>query len=293
MEARIGRNNPDSLEVLSNLYSGMLRRRILAISVQAQPNQVAFIRDLQAHVSILHMSALVQLSDGNATTSSIARFYESLSYLSQVAAASSTGSAAVILPSPYIVYLMVFAFQLDILSRLCGILTAYKSAFEIGSKASVKWPADFADRFNGFLMDVCNLLWRSRAMTKTDPNALGCLCPEPTAATLRGYLMSVDREYSLAPFYGFSHNMLVCSLSMEALQQLERDQGTKKGINLLSHVGPASQRTLTALEKEGGARISWKEYRIGCLQMFHRYGVSGIRDLMFVTMKDLMKTQLL
>lgn len=289
VESCVGRNNPDSLELLSRFYSALLKRRILRMSVSQQPEDATFISELQEHVTTLHLSALVSLTEGNPTVSSIVRFHESLAHISETVAASPVAAAAVILPAPLVVFLMVFAFQLDALSRVCSILTVYKAAFEAGSKISIKWPVGLTNRFNGYLMDVCNLLWRSRAFNTTDQNALGCLCPEMTANGLRRYVSSVDREYGLASLFDFSHNMLLVGFSLRALQQLEREQQGANGIELAPHVGPVSQRTLMALQKEGGAAISWKDYRLACLQRLYDHGVYGIRDLIYATMRDLGK----
>jgi len=37
---------------------------------------------------------------------------------------------------------------------------------------------DFVNYFNGFVMDLCNCLWRNRALNNADKNALGCQIPE-------------------------------------------------------------------------------------------------------------------
>lgn len=288
-EASIGRNNPASLEVLSIFYQELLGNRFLSSFAARQPNNEVFIQELQSHIVVLHMSALVSLSEGNWTTSSITRFYEVLSRLSSKAVTLPGGIAAVALPPPLVVYLLGFSFQLDGLSRLCSILASYKAAFETGVKASVRWPAEFTARFNGYLMDVCNLLWRSRALTKADSNSMGALCPEPVFAALRNHLTSIDREYNVGSMFGFSHSPLLCNLSVKALEVLEDEAAKKHGGSLIRHQGPVSQRTLAALGEQGGASIQWKEYRTEMLVWLVRHGISGVRELMFVTMKDLMK----
>ena len=37
---------------------------------------------------------------------------------------------------------------------------------------------DFVNYFNGFVMDLCNCLWRNRALNNADKNALGCQIPQ-------------------------------------------------------------------------------------------------------------------
>jgi hypothetical protein len=65
----------------------------------------------------------------------------------------------------------------------------FKVAFELYESASrerqdrggLAMPAysrDFVNYFNGFVMDLCNCLWRNRALNNADKNALGCQIPE-------------------------------------------------------------------------------------------------------------------
>lgn len=288
VEASLGARNPNCLELLSCLYESLLQRHMISLAQSHSHADATFVNDLLDHVAELHLSALVSLSEGNWTTSSIVRFYEALSQRTRIGAQSTAGAASVTMPPPQVVYLLAFSFQLDALSRLCGILTAYKATFEAGIKAAVRWPTEFTSRFNGYLMDICNLLWRSRALTGADTNSMGCMCPETILAPLRSYLTTIDREYSLASIFGFSHNVLICSLSFVALQRLEEKAERTTGTHLTRHVGPANQRTLAALEKEGGAVVSWREYRVEVLQWLDEHGVPGMKQLMFVTMKDLM-----
>jgi centromere protein I len=103
------------------------------------------------------------------------------------------------MPSSSIVYYPFFSSSPASISRICGILTQYlyscltnwrfKIAFELYESASrerqdrggLAMPAysrDFVNYFNGFVMDLCNCLWRNRALNNADKNALGCQIPE-------------------------------------------------------------------------------------------------------------------
>lgn len=106
------------------------------------------------------------------------------------------------MPSSSIVYFPFFSSSPASLSRICGNLTQYdallcvligrfKIAFELYESASrerqdqggLAMPAysrDFVNYFNGFVMDLCNCLWRNRALNNADKNALGCQMPEYT-----------------------------------------------------------------------------------------------------------------
>lgn len=242
-------------------------------------------RELTDHVSTLHVSALAS----SAATSPILRFYELLSSISPPSRMSRGQAPSLLLPPPQAIYLLGFNYTLDSLSRLCAILATYKLTFEEGIKVSIRYPNDVTARFNGYLMDFCNMLWRSRAFTTADANSTGCLCPERLVASLRTYVAAVDHEYSISALFGLSQNPLMSALSLKAFQELEDVAAVNGKPDLARHVGPTSQRTLAALEKEGGLRVSWKEYRIRVLNWLDGKGIPGVRELMFVTMKDLMK----
>src|SRR5277367_4936855 len=114
------------------------------------------------------------------------------------------------MPSSSIVYYPFFSSSPSSVSRICGILTQsaspplsaprkltwsrFKIAFELYESASrerqdrgvLAMPAysrDFVNYFNGFVMDLCNCLWRNRALNNADKNALGCQIPEFSPAT--------------------------------------------------------------------------------------------------------------
>ena len=111
------------------------------------------------------------------------------------------------MPSSSIVYYPFFSSSPSSVSRICGILTRsdsvsreansrFKIAFELYESASrerqdrggLAMPAysrDFVNYFNGFVMDLCNCLWRNRALNNADKNALGCQIPESPRNRLR------------------------------------------------------------------------------------------------------------
>lgn len=72
---------------------------------------------------------------------------------------------------------------------MASLTFRFKVAFELYESASrerqdrggLAMPAysrDFVNYFNGFVMDLCNCLWRNRALNNADKNALGCQIPE-------------------------------------------------------------------------------------------------------------------
>lgn len=193
------------------------------------------------------------------------------------------------IPNAQIVYLLTFSTSLSDLSRLCSILASYKRAFEGAIKASGSYSAEYTMQFNGYLMDVCNLVWRSRALLMSDPNALGCLCSESVRTALHKHLPVVDNDYSLAVAFGLSHNNLLAALAVATFRSLE-SKAEEGGEELrVRHAGRVTQRSLTVLGKEGGLEISWRQYRIEVLNWLEARGVGGIKALMYTTMKDLIR----
>ncbi|KAF2083884.1 hypothetical protein K490DRAFT_50580, partial [Saccharata proteae CBS 121410] len=167
-------------------------------------------------------------------------------------------------------------------------LATYKRAFEI-HLPGISYPDDYTSRFNGYLMDACNLLWRSRALSVADSNALACLCPRPVEKSLRQYLPTLDSSYSLAAMFGLSCNALTATAAAAALRRLE-DAAEANGEALaVRHAGPATQRSLTVLGQEGGIEVNWRDYRVQVLKWMEERGVGGVKQLMYVTMRDLMR----
>lgn len=147
------------------------------------------------------------------------------------------------------------------------------------------YPKDYVNHFNGFLMDVCNCVWRSRAFNTTDPNALGCLLPLPVTQSLSKYVSGLDTSLSLPTLFSFSYSPLLSLLSISYVRELEdkaEDQIDRR------HPGPVTQNSLKQLEKDGGLRLAWPDYKLGVLTYMESKGVMGVGELMYNTMKHLM-----
>lgn len=134
-------------------------------------------------------------------------------------------------------------------------------------------------------MDVCNLLWRSRAFNTTDTNALGCFLPFPVLQSLRAYTDGLAPPQTLSTLFSLSHNISLGALSIAIFRELE-DKAVESGDEVRTrHAGPITQRTLAALSMEGGVAVSWADYRLEVLKWLADRGAEGIRQLMFCTMK--------
>jgi len=150
-------------------------------------------------------------------------------------------------------------------------------------------------------MDLCNLLWRNRGLNLDDPNALGCLIPTSTANSLAEYLQELNDgpatggnesgkyKYQLSSVFSLSHHVALCGIVAACFKSIE-DQSEKEGQSLSVRLTrPVTQRALAALEKDGGVKINWQEYRLKALNWLDETGSEGIGKLMRSTMKALRK----
>ena len=158
------------------------------------------------------------------------------------------------------------------------------------SSSIPKYPQNYINGFNGFLMDICNLLWRSRAFNSIDTNALGCLLPSSIVPQLSSLLESLTPPQALPSLFSLSHHQALCTVSIATFRELEDkavEDGNGQGIEV-RHAGPVTQRSLAMLGADGGVSIGWAEYRLEVLNWLGEMGVDGVRELMFCTMKHLM-----
>ena len=220
-------------------------------------------------------------------TSPILSFYEIVT--GAIAHTSHWRTIRISTPSALLVYQLVFTCSLSTLSRICAILATYKRAFEGAmSAASAKggeggYPRDYVNHFNGFLMDICNCLWRNRAFNHDDVNALGCLIPDSVLPPLRTYADSL--AHPLPTLFSLSHSSILCALSIACLREME--DASANGISI-RHAGPVTQRSLAALGNDGGIRVTWPNYRLEVLKWLEERGIGGVGELMYNTMKHLM-----
>ncbi|KAL0258692.1 hypothetical protein SLS55_006193 [Diplodia seriata] len=281
---------------------------------------------LTTHISNTILSLLSsQQYTPLSTATAILTYYTTLSTL-------SSGLTPLTIPSAPTLYNLLFHPSLATISHLCALLATYKRAFETdlqdhAAAASANLPRAVTNAFNGYLMDVANLLWRSRALTSTDPNAMGCLCAPAVAAALHAYVSTLPPvlipatattttpapgtgpDYTLPSLFGLPHNALTAPLALAAFRDLEDAHHSKNNNSGNAAAprhppGPVTQRTLHRLARAGnngnngngggnggggGIELSWKAYRVRVLEWLAERGVRGLRDFMFVTMKDLMK----
>lgn len=266
-------------DTLFEFYASLAQRWILTLS-NSRTHKQAY-ADLSQHVAVLAQSAI---SSANSSSNSVLTFYEKSASAAKASIVSGTSCIPIILPPPSLIYNVAMTPSLTTLSRISALLATYKTALETQIKSTTSFHADSTKILNGYLMDICNLLWRSRALTTSDTNSFGCLCPDPVTAELTSYISRINRDYALPRSFDFSHNPLIASLSQTAFAEFEKRDGKEA-----RHLGPLTQSSLVALGNEGGVRVSWKEYRVMMLHWLEERGLDGFKMLMFATMKDLMK----
>lgn len=232
-------------------------------------------------------------------------FYRSLANL--FSHASRNARIRLTVPLAPTVYTIAFTPSVATISILNSILAGYKSSFEASLTSEVIRPPNppeplyetaVVSQFNGYVMDMCNLVWRNRALNAEDPNALGCLIPQASVAAFTEYIRNVneankhyDRESAfnsnLPSTFSLSHHAAFCNLSAACFADLEEDQRIPKHAPKLRK--PVTQKALQALEKDGGAIITWQEYRVHMLDWLEAVGSRGTSNLMRSTMKALRK----
>jgi centromere protein I len=294
LEAAVSSQDGNAFEKLIIFCKNTLRRWRVEIAIQEQKRhgsseslREAF-KALAEYADFLILTAICGTSIPSTLTSTVISFYETVAFATHDSTSPAIKPFPVIYPPVHIAYHLLFSSSLSDVSRLCSVLAHCKKAFE-NPKADItsQYTPTYTGKFNGQLMDICNLLWRNRALNSSDSNAAGCLCPESTAAAFQAYLVQVDREYSLPSAFGVSHNWLLSALSIALFRALE-DEAEAAGSALSEkQAGPVTQRSLALLDKEGGLAISWKQYRVDVLRWLDERGLGGVKALMYSTMVNL------
>ncbi|PBP17696.1 hypothetical protein BUE80_DR011629 [Diplocarpon rosae] len=264
---------------------------LLSHPQEGQALSVTAITDLTNHASNLAVN-IIQTSTVMGTLSIILDFYETTASL--ITHVSLRSIARITIPPGEVVYCLLFTSSLNIVSRLCEILALYKRAFELAMTSQrtntsgseqPSYHKDYVHHFNGFLMDVCNCFWRSRAFNTTDPNALGCMLPPTVTQALSKYISDLDPALSIPSLFSFSYSPLFSLFAISHVRQLEDNSEDEIDRR---HAGPVTQSSLKQLEEDGGLSLRWPDYKLGVLTYLESQGIAGVGELMYNTMKHLM-----
>lgn len=310
LESAILDETIDSRQALLDFYSALISQWGVQLRTQSSSEESVPLTNVVKHAELLASSIqeFAPESDSNQTTQtlgilSVLRFYRCLADL--FTHASQNASIRLTVPLAATVYTIAFSPCISIISTLNTILADYKLSFETSLASQVIQPpnapeplydTNLVNRFNGYVMDICNLVWRNRALNAEDPNALGCLIPETSVTALTNHVRNVneaarhyDREsafhVTLSSVFSLSHHAAFCNLSAACFAELEEEQQITD--NQLRLRKPVTQKALQALEKDGGAKYTWQKYRVHMLDWLDEVGSRGTGNLMRSTMKAL------
>lgn len=277
-------------QALLKCYTSLLQH--WAVSILSKDNNASSLApaasELMGHVNKLCLTAL-QISPNVLTHSLVLEFYELTAYM---ASNPSIGQhVRIVIPPSDLVYILHFSSSPATVARLCGILTLYKQGFQTAMATSrTGYDVRYINDFNGFLMDICNCLWRSRAFNHKDPNAHACLMPDNIISDLASYVSGLGKGSTLASLFTLSASPtlgLIATSFLRDLEDVEMEQGSD-GLDT-RHAGPVSRTSLMALGKNGGVSLTWDEFRLGVLGYLEQNGMEGVGRLMHSTMTTLMK----
>ncbi|KAH8200285.1 hypothetical protein TruAng_005558 [Truncatella angustata] len=270
------------IALLQHWTTSLISQRSFRIS------STAAISELISHANKLCLT-VAQTSSCTPTHSVVLDFYEAVAYI-----ASHTilrKSVRIVIPPSALVYILHFSSSPTTTSRLCGVLSRYKQGFQAAMASSRSdYTTAYINEFNGFLMDVCNCLWRSRAFNFKDANAHACLMTKDITDDLTSYVSGLRKGSNLTSLFTISASPVLGLLATSYLRELE-DVEMEQGSSGLDtrHAGPVTKASLNTLSKNGGVSLTWDEYRLGVLSYLEQNGMEGVGRLMHGTMTTLMK----
>lgn len=292
VERAIAAQGVSAYPKLINFYNALLQHQIskLTNTVGSDGVNKEVLGDLSTHVGTIFTSALLSIPPGlgSDVTSSVLSFYELLS------TSSKPHVVPIQLPPMHLIYLLAQEASVTTFSRLCGVIGAYKLAFDKHPKPiKAYYPIEVTDKFNFCLRDMYNLIWVSRALVAQDKKSQGMLCDGLIRSTLNTYLKSVNRGYGIETAFNLSNNAWLAPLSAAAWRTIERQVAERDGLDMDTiphHLGPVSEKSLETLKGNGGVSIEWEGahgYKALVLQWLDERGLSGIKELMFATVMNL------
>ncbi|KAK1250726.1 hypothetical protein MKX07_005281 [Trichoderma sp. CBMAI-0711] len=256
------------------------------------------LRALIRHTGQLSLT-LLQTSPTESVDMAILEFYEQATHL--VDDERLKDYIGIELPPSELIYIFLFSGSITTVSRLCDILACYKKGFEMAMSTKARndgsnridalsYDRAYVNLYNGYLMDICNCFWRSRAFSDADTNSHGCMMPRPAVSKLTSYVVSVDKTFSLASLFSLSYSPVLCLQSIQSVRDLEDAAIASDSSIRTRHAGPVTQTSLTKLATSGGIQLSWQEYRIEVLRSLAEKNLGGIAELLKNTMTVLKKS---
>lgn len=310
IEVAVLNDSVQGKSILLRFYTNIIRHWGGLIRSAADLTSIPPLSDLIPRAELLSLTllevSLVGDADDQDVVSSpclqVLHFYTELAQL--FSHAPKYSDIPITVPISQVIYHSVFVTAVCHVSLLGAVLATYKSALEILNQnaTSDRVPQTDIIKFNGYVLDACNLLWRNRALNADDPNALGCLVPAETVAALTRYIQELNNalngrdqgsykyKFRLVSMFSLSHNPALCRASSDCVSSLE-DEAEKGGQTLHARLPlPVTQEVLSKLGKDGGITLNWQEYRLRMLEWLDAHGSKGIGALMRSAMINLRKT---
>lgn len=281
------------------MYTNLLRQwgAIILSNDTVPEHAAASLASLLEHTNSLCLT-LLQTSKTESTAHKILDFYDRAAFIYSKPRLLRT--LHITLPPELLVYTLQFSLSLATVARLCTILTVYKQACAVCMSNAAKglgpaYDKEMVATFNGFLMDLCNCLWRGKAFAKSDAHARGCMVSDGVSAALGRYVSSAMREtgsgdMELGALFTMSYSPLLCFQGLTHLRRLEEQEDEEFELRA-RHAGPITLGSLGLLARKGGVEVAWQTYRLGVLKRLEEMGWSGIPEMLYSTMRNLLDSR--
>lgn len=293
LESTLDASAASQLQLLG-LYTDLIQHwGALLLNDEIPQHASASVAQLLERANQLSLTIL-QTSPTENTSHRILDFYERTSFIY-----SQTNLLRVLqitMPPVPLVYTLQFSPSLATVSRLCAVLTVYKQACSVYMSNAAKKLGPAYDKkqvniFNGFLMDICNSLWRGKAFAKSDAHSRGCMIADEVILGLEGYISSLtdsgSSEMALGALFTMSYSPLLCLQAIGHVRRLEEKEDEEVELQA-RHAGPVTQKSLAHLGRKGGLELTWQDFRLGVLRLLEDKEWKGIPELMYSTMKNLL-----
>ncbi|RYC64409.1 hypothetical protein CHU98_g1776 [Xylaria longipes] len=291
LERKVLDGTPHSQLQILDFFTSLLRRWIVhwASSDTKLTQASESAAGLVAHVNNFCLT-LIQTSPSMSTHGKVLDFYYQTSSLASDAHLLAHGQATAVPPAT-LIYNMFFTASPLTVSRVCAVVAKYKMGFQVAiDVADINYTPKHIPEFNGFLMDICNCLWRQRALSDEDSNAKGCMIPRSVVKDLSSYVTSLSMGGSLASLFSLSYSPVFSLFAISSLRDLEEQVEEQKELNV-KHAGPVTKATLRTLADRGGVNFSWDDYRRGVLNYLDKRGMDGVEHLLSITIGTLRRGQ--
>ncbi|KAI7885616.1 Mis6-domain-containing protein [Lichtheimia hyalospora FSU 10163] len=234
------------------------------------------IHHLIQHVDRISALGLVMESDHPLLQHACLSFFELVSSMSL-----AHDIPEIIIPAAPVVYRSFFSNTGMALSRICGIISQYKMAFEENDKQTGDWvarhTAEYLDNFNSYVMDVCSSLWANVSHRRSNPDYIPFSLSPSNYATYKAIVE--DRGQSMELALSLTHTTCLAGYSKKFLA----DWTNEDNVDNSAHDGPVTPQLLKTI----GSTLTYNEYCVEFLEHLNHLGFHGIYDLLYSTIGSL------